>query len=171
MAGDNLLYRWSIWVDGIGKAGNAKEYTPPTLEVLTSDFQAGDMDMPIPVDEGMAAMETSFSLFGVDVTVLPLFGLRQGAKPKLSVRSTYTDTQGGSYELVEELSGMITKIERDTQDTGSQRDKAMKVTMKLDYYKVSRDGFVLIEVDPVNHVRKLGGVDVLEGIRAIMKLS
>ena len=35
MAGDNLLSRWAIWVDGIGKAGNAKEYTPPVLEVLT----------------------------------------------------------------------------------------------------------------------------------------
>ncbi|MBJ3848393.1 phage major tail tube protein, partial [Salmonella enterica subsp. enterica serovar Corvallis] len=80
MAGDNLLSRWAIWVDGIGKAGNAKEYTPPVLEVLTSDFQAGDMDMPIPVDEGMAGMEASFALFGVDVTVLPLFGLRQGTR-------------------------------------------------------------------------------------------
>ncbi|HCG8352154.1 phage major tail tube protein [Vibrio gangliei] len=171
MAGDNLLSRWAIWVDGIGKAGNAKEYTPPVIEVLTSDFQAGDMDMPIPVDEGMAGMEASFALFGVDVTVLPLFGLRQGTRTAVSVRSTYTDLTGGSYDLVEELGGMITKIERDTQDTGSQRDKAMKVTMKLDYYKVVRAGVVLIEVDPVNHVRKLGGIDVLEGIRAILQLS
>ena len=37
--------------------------------------------------------------------------------------------------------------------------------------KVVRAGVVLIEVDPVNHVRKLGGIDVLEGIRAILQLS
>ena len=171
MAGDNLLSRWAIWVDGIGKAGNAKEYTPPVLEVLTSDFQAGDMDMPVPVDEGMAAMESSFSIFGVDVTILPLFGLRQGERATVSVRSTYTDLEGNSYDLVEQLSGMISKIERDTQDTGSQRDKAMKVTMKLNYYKVVRSGVVLIEIDPINHVRKLGGVDMLEGIRALMQLT
>jgi hypothetical protein len=161
MAGDNLLSRWAIWVDGIGKAGNAKEYNPPVLEVLTTDFQAGDMDMPIPADDGMAPMETSFSLFG----------LRQGSRTAVSVRSTYTDTKGNSSELVEELGGMITKIERDAQDTGSQRDKAMKITMKLDYYKVVRSGVVLIEIDPVNHVRKLGGIDVLEGIRAVLQLS
>lgn len=171
MAGDNLLSRWAIWVDGIGKAGNAKEYTPPVLEVLTSDFQAGDMDMPVPVDEGMAAMESSFSIFGVDVTILPLFGLRQGERATVSVRSTYTDLEGNSYDLVEQLSGMISKIERDTQDTGSQRDKAMKVTMKLNYYKVVRSGVVLLEIDPINHVRKLGGVDMLEGIRALMQLT
>ena len=170
MAGDNLLSRWAIWVDGIGKAGNAKEYTPPVLEVLTSDFQAGDMDMPVPVDEGMAAMESSFSIFGVDVTILPLFGLRQGERATVSVRSTYTDLEGNSYDLVEQLSGMISKIERDTQDTGSQRDKAMKVTMKLNYYKVVRSGVVLLEIDPINHVRKLGGIDMLEGIRALMQL-
>ena len=171
MAGDNLLSRWAIWVDGIGKAGNAKEYTPPVLEVLTSDFQAGDMDMPVPVDEGMAAMESSFSIFGVDVTILPLFGLRQGERATVSVRSTYTDLEGNSYDLVEQLGGMISKIERDTQDTGSQRDKAMKVTMKLNYYKVVRSGIVLLEIDPINHVRKLGGIDVLEGVRALMQLS
>ncbi|MGF1717934.1 phage major tail tube protein [Photobacterium chitinilyticum] len=170
MAADNILSRWAIWVDGIGKAGNAKEYTPPVLEVLTSDFQAGDMDMPIPVDVGMAPMETSFSLYGVDITVLPLFGLRQGTRTAVSVRSTYTDRSGNSYDLVEEIGGMITKVERDTQDGGDQSDKAMKVTMKLDYYKVVRSGVVLIEIDPVNHVRTLGGIDALEGIRAILQL-
>ncbi|PAS29081.1 phage major tail tube protein [Vibrio cholerae] len=171
MAGDNLLSRWSIWVDGLGKAGNCKDYTPPVLEVITEDFQAGDMDAPVPVDVGMGPMETNFSLFGVDVTILPLLGLRQGARTAVSVRSTYRDLRGNSYDLVEDLGGMITKIERDTQDTKSQVDKAMKVSMKLDYYKVVRSGVVLIEIDPVNHVRKLGGVDVLEGIRAILQLS
>ncbi|MDN3611354.1 phage major tail tube protein [Vibrio ostreicida] len=169
MAANNLLSRWAIWVDTVGKAGNAKEYTPPVLEVQTSDFQAGDMDMPIPVDEGMAAMEASFSLFGVDVSVLPLFGLRQAERTALKVRSTYTDLNGNAEDLTEELRGMITKIERDTQDTGSQRDKVMKVTMKLDYYKVSRAEVTLIEIDPVNHVRQLGGLDALEQTRKMIK--
>ncbi len=171
MAGDSLLSKWSIWVDGIGKAGNAKEYTPPVLEVLTTDFQAGDMDMPVPVDDGMSPMESNFSLFGIDMAVLPLFGFRQGSRTAVSVRSTYTDRSGTTVDLVEELGGMITKIERDTQDTGSQRDKAMKITMKLDYYKVSSAGVVLIEIDPINHVRSLGGVDMLEGIRTALQLS
>ncbi len=171
MAGDSLLSRWSIWVDGIGKAGNAKEYTPPVLEVQTTDFQAGDMDMPVPVDDGMAALETSFSLFGIDVAVLPLFGFRQGSRTTVSVRSTYTDRSGNATDLVEELGGMITKIERDAQDTGSQRDKAMKVTMKLDYYKVTSGGVVLLEIDPINHIRSLGGVDMLEGIRSALQLA
>ncbi|UTV26377.1 phage major tail tube protein [Photobacterium atrarenae] len=171
MAADNLLSKWAIWVDGIGKAGNGKEYNPPVLEVLTKDFKAGDMDMPVPVDVGMAPMETSFALFGVDVTVLPLFGLQKGKKNAISVRSTYTDLAGNTYDLVEVLRGMITKIERDGQDTGDQSEKAMKVTMKLDYYKVTRSGLVLIEIDPINRVRKLGGIDALEGIRALLQLS
>lgn len=170
MAANNLLKNWAIWVDGVGKAGNAKEYTPPVLEQNTYDFQAGDMDMPIPVDDGMAVMETSFTLYGFDPLVLPLFGFRSGTRTAVSVRSTYTDLDGNAYDVVEELGGMITKIERDTQDTGSQREKGMKVTMKLDYYKVVRSGVVLVEIDPINHVRKLGGIDVLEGIRAAMQL-
>lgn len=171
MAADNLLKRWAIFVDGIGKAGNAKEYSPPALEVNTVDFQAGDMDAPVPVDDGMAAMEASFSLFGVDAAVLPLLGLRQGGYVPISVRSTYDDTSGNAWDLVEVLRGMITKIERDTQDSGSQREKVMKITMKLSYYKVSKSGTVLIEIDPVNRVRNMGGEDALKTMRALLKLG
>lgn len=171
MAADHLLSRWAIWVDGIGKAGNAKEYTPPVIEVSTVDFKAGDMDMPIPVDDGLKAMEASFALFGVDVPVMQLFGLRQGKTLSVSARSTFTDRTGQASELVETLGGMISKIERDAQDSGSQRDKTMKVTMKLDYYKVTQSGTTLVEVDPVNHVRQLGSVDELASIRAMLKVS
>ncbi|MEZ9525726.1 phage major tail tube protein [Enterovibrio norvegicus] len=171
MAADRILRTWAIWVDGIGKAGNAKEYTPPVLEVITKDFQSGDMDMPVPVDVGMQPMETGFTLYGVDVLVLPLFGFKQGTRTAVSVRSTYQDLSGNTYDLVEELGGMITKIERDAQGTGDQSENGMKVTMKLDYYKVVQSGVVLIEIDPINHVRSFGGIDVLEGVRAIMQLA
>ncbi|MFM2482792.1 phage major tail tube protein [Celerinatantimonas sp. YJH-8] len=170
MAADNLLKSWSLWVDGVGKAGNARDYTPPTLEVNTVDFKAGDMDMPIPVDDGMNAMEAQFSIFGIDPLILPLFGFRQGTNTACSVRSTYTDATGNTKQYVETLRGMITQIARDQQDSSSQRDKAMQVTMRLNYYKVSYDGAVLIEIDPVNHVRSFGGIDVLEGVRAALQL-
>ncbi|CAG9000671.1 MAG: hypothetical protein CENE_02671 [Candidatus Celerinatantimonas neptuna] len=171
MAGDHLLKSWSIWVDGIGKAGNAKDYTPPALSVKTVAFQAGDMDMPIPVDDGMEAMETSFSIYGVDKSILPLFGFQAGTNTAVSVRSVYTDTSGSTDEVVEAMRGLITKIERDAQDSGSQRDKAMKVTMQLNYYKMSWAGLVLVEIDPVNHIRNFGGVDALAAIRAAMMLT
>lgn len=171
MAGDNLLKNWAIWVNGVGKAGNAKDYSPPALSIKTVDFQAGDMDMPVPVDDGMEAMEASFSIFGMDETILPLFGLRNGQRTAVSVRSTYTDLSGSAKDMVEELGGMITKIERDTQDSGSQREKAMKVTMKLDFYKTSLSGVIMVEIDAVNGKRSLGGIDMLEGVRAAMQLS
>ncbi|MFM2476354.1 phage major tail tube protein [Celerinatantimonas sp. MCCC 1A17872] len=171
MAADHLLKSWAVWVDGVGKAGNCKDYTPPVLEVKTVDFTAGDMDMPIPVDDGMNPMETSVSIFGLDRTIMPLFGFQTGTNTSLSVRSVFTDASGSTFECVEAMRGLVTKIERDTQDNGSQRDKAMKVTMKLNYYKMSWAGADLIEIDPVNHVRSFGGVDILEGIRAAMMLT
>ncbi len=171
MAANNILKRWTAWVDGIGKAGNVKAYTPPALSIVSKDFQSGDMDMPIPIDVGMEAMESGLTLFGLDPLVLPLFGLKSGSKTTISVRSTYQDLLGTETELVEVLTGLITKIERDEQGVGDQSDNAMKVTMKLSYYKVTQAGLVLVEVDPINHVRKLGGVDVLEGIRAALQLS
>lgn len=171
MAANNILKRWSIWVDGVGKAGNCKSYSPPSLTVVTKDFQSGDMDMPVPIDVGMEAMETSFSVFGLDPLLLPLFGLHSGAKTTVSVRSTYQNMDGAETELVEVLTGLISGIERDEMSTGDQSDNGMSITMKLSYYKVAQAGIVLIEIDPINHVRKLGGIDVLEGVRAALQLS
>ena len=161
MAADNLLKCWAIWVDGIGKVGNAQSYTPPSLEIDSLDFRAGDMDCPGPVDGGMSVMEITFALYGVDPEILPLFGLRSGAKCPIIVRSAYNNLQGGVTSMIEHCNGMITTIERDAQDTGSQREKVITVTMKLDYYRASFDGRDLIEIDPVNGVRKLDGMDVL----------
>ncbi|CAG9297575.1 phage major tail tube protein [Celerinatantimonas diazotrophica] len=170
MAADHLLKSWAVWVDGVGKAGNCKDYTPPVLEVKTVDFSAGDMDMPIPVDDGMNPMETSLSIYGLDPNIMPLFGFQTGKNTSLSVRSVFTDAQGTPFECSEAMRGLITKIERDAQDSGSQRDKAMKVTMKLNYYKMVWADVKLVEIDPVNHVRSFGHVDTLKQIRSAMKL-
>ncbi len=170
MAADNMLRRWAMWVDGVGKAGNATSYTPPVINVRTTDFESGDMDMPVPIDDGMDPLEASFSIAGVDPATLVLFGFRSGGSLRVSARTTYDNRQGESKELVETLGGMITSIDRGEQGTGSQRDRAQAHTMKLDYYKVEFDGQTLIEIDPINGIRSLGGTDQLAGIKAAMGL-
>ena len=69
MAADNMLRRWAMWVDGVGKAGNATSYTPPVINVRTTDFESGDMDMPVPVDDGMDPLEASFPIAFVSVNL------------------------------------------------------------------------------------------------------
>lgn len=171
MAADNLNHRWAIWVDGRGKAGNAKEYSPPALEVNTVEFQAGDMDAPIPVDDGMAMMEVSFSIAGVDPTMLGLLGFRRGNSLPVTVRSDYTGVSGDAWTLVESLVGMITKVERDALSSGGgQRDKVTKFTMQLSYYKAVGNDGVLVEIDPVNHIRSMDGVDALKDMRARLQV-
>jgi P2 family phage contractile tail tube protein len=169
-AGEKLLSKWAIWVDGVGKAGNAKEYTPPSLTVKTVDFKAGDMDMSVPVDDGMEAMQADWTIYGVDPLAYALFGMTGGTKKQVTVRSTYTDRDGNAHTLTEVMRGMITEITRDGQSNDSHRDKGQKTTMKLDYYKVTYDALPLVEIDAENGTRSLGGVDVLEAARAALSL-
>lgn len=169
-AAERLLSKWAIWVDGVGKAGNAKEYTPPTLSVKTVDFISGDMDMSVPCDDGMDPMQADWTMFGLDPTAYALFGLTGGKNKSVTVRSTYTDRQGNTHELVEVLRGMLITIARDPQGSDSNRDKGQKMTMKLDYYKVTYDALPLVEIDPENGVRKIGGVDALEAVRKALSL-
>ena len=131
--GKLLVRRWAAWIDGFGMVGRMKEYSPPALEATTEDFQAGDMDMPVPVETGMAAMSASVSIFGVDPTSLALFGLQTKKKATLTVRTTLLDDNGKEHEMAEVLTGMVTKIEQDSRDTGSQMDKSQKMTFKLSH--------------------------------------
>ena len=169
-AADTTLTKWAIWVDGIGKAGNAKSYEPPSLKIKTVDFQAGDMDMPIELDDGMEKLEANWSIYGFDALQYGLFGMGQGGSRPVSVRSTYTDRKGNTHTVVETLRGFIKELTRDSQDTGSQREKALKAVMAVDYYKVTFDGANLIEIDAENGLRSLNGVDMLEGVRAAISL-
>ncbi|WP_053982234.1 phage major tail tube protein [Marinagarivorans algicola] len=170
MAADNLLKNYSVMVDGIGKAGNCGAYKPPVLTIKTTDFQSGDMDMAVPVDDGMEPMEATYSVYGMDEQSHRLFGFVNGSGLGVTVRTSYQNRDGQVKACVDELRGTITGVERDEQTTGSQKEKMTKVTMKLQYYRSVFDGQELVEIDAINGVRKLGGVDQLANIRSAMGL-
>lgn len=170
MAADNLLKNWSITVDGIGKAGNCGAYKAPDLKLKVLDFQAGDMDAPIPIDDGMEALEASYSIYGMDEQSYRLFGFMRGREVSVKARCAFENMQGQVKSCVDELRGLIISVEPDEKATGSQKEKMQKVTMRLSYFKSTYDNTVLVEIDPVNHVRKLGGVDTLAEIRRAMSV-
>jgi P2 family phage contractile tail tube protein len=140
------------------------------LKIKTVDFQAGDMDMAVELDDGMEKLEASWSIYGFDELQYALFGMGKGGSRPVSVRSTYTDRKGNTHTVVETLRGFVKELTRDGQDTGSQREKSLKAVMAVDYYKITYDGVNLIEIDAENGLRSLSGIDMLEGVRAAISL-
>ncbi|WP_305817500.1 phage major tail tube protein [Photobacterium leiognathi] len=155
-----------LFIGGRSKVGDVVDYTAPVLEVVTEDFRAGGMDMPIAMDMGMNAISAGWTM-GEDPDVLGLFGLKQGADMAVFVRSTLeNDATGEVKQVVEELRGQLTKVDNGTWSAGKYTPTTFE--MKLRYYKKIIDGTVIHEIDPVNMVRTINGVNQLEKHKFIL---
>lgn len=149
-----------LWLQDNVSVGGIKSITPPPLTATIGTYKPAWMDMPIPVDTGMEAMQLEFKT-GCDQDVLTLFGFVQGNTTRAQVRRTFKDTNGDFHTWVDEFEGIIATVEQDETATDSQENVGMSVTMNLSYYKLTADDKVLIEIDPAHMIRSINGVNAL----------
>lgn len=155
-----------LFIGGRSKVGDVIDYTAPVLEVVTEDFRAGGMDMPISMDMGMNPIAASWTM-GEDPDVLNLFGLKQNSDTAVFVRSTLeNDATGDVKQVEEELRGQITKVDPGSWAGGKFTPTTFEI--KLRYYRKSIDGAIIHEIDPINMVRTVNGVNQLEKHKFIL---
>jgi len=155
----------ALYIAGMQRVGSLTEYTGPVLEVITEDFRGGGMDMATPMDMGMAPMAASFTV-SEDTALLATFGIKVvGQMVPLFVRAHLEDEETGETKtVIETLRGKITKIDPGTKSSGSYQ--ATTVEMKLSYYSKLDDKILAYEIDPINMVRRINGIDQLATARA-----
>lgn len=168
MAARDVLKNFAAWVDGKGYAGQVEEYNPPDLSLQVEDFRAGGMNAPIALDMGQEALETSIGLASYDADILALWGVAPGRSIPLTVRGAVESYDGTVGAVVHSMRGKITTMARGAWQAGQK--PSLTITMRLDYYREERDGAVITEIDVINMVRIVGGVDQLAAQRAAMGL-
>lgn len=163
MAARDIRKNFNLFVDGRGYAGQADEFNAPKLTLQTEEFRAGGMDLPIDVTLGMEKLTSDFSLKAYDKNVLALFGIVEGANVPLTVREALESFDGAVTPVVHTMRGKITEIDPGTSKPGEL--PPLKVTMSLTYYKMQHGDSVVHEIDAINMVRIINGVDILAGTR------
>lgn len=166
MAARDIRKNFNLFVDGRGYAGQADEFNAPELTLLTEEFRAGGMDLPIDITMGMEKLVCDFSLKAYDRNVLALFGVVQGASVPLTVREALESFDGTVTPVVHTMRGKIVKIKPGTSKPGEL--PVLKVDMSLTYYKQKHGDTVIHEIDAENMVRFINGVDVLAQQRAAL---
>ncbi len=164
MAADDILKYLNLIVDGKGYAGKIEEYSPPDLVVSTEEFRAGGMDVPIDIDMGQEKMTCSFVIPSYDADLLALWGIRKGATLPFTAKGSLESLDGSTKAVLHAMRGKITSLARGTW--GSGKKPAMTVTMSLQYYREEQAGHVLHEIDAINMIRIINGVDQLAEHRA-----
>lgn len=159
MALPRKLKNFNLLLDGESYAGQATEIVLPKLSRNLEEFRAGGMSGPVSADMGMQAMSMEFTV-GHDVRVYRQFGTARADGALIRFVGAYQREDSAEVSAVEVVArGRYSEIDPGTAQAG--QDAPVKVTAALSYYKLTVDGVVEVEIDLMNFVEVVGGVDRL----------
>lgn len=154
-----ILKNFNLFVDGRGHAGKIDELKLPQLSLITEDFRAGGMDAPIEVEMGQEKMEASFTLSGYAKETLALWGIGGATAVPLIARGALEDLDGTVHPVKVTMSGVVKSVEAPNWKAGEKSSPVFTVSIR--YYKYEQDGSTIHEIDVLNMIRVINGVDRL----------
>jgi len=167
MAMPKKLKNFNAFSDGESFLGLVKTVTLPTLTRKMEDWRGGGMSGPVKVDFGQEGLEIKFTYGGVMQQVLKQYGLTTHDGLGLRFAGAYQRDDTGAVDAVEvTVRGRHSEIELGDAEAGE--DGEFTATTTCSYFKYVVNGQTLIEIDLMNMVENVGGVDRLaEQRRAI----
>ena len=167
MALPSKLKNLGMFNDGVSYIGLAKSVTLPPLTRIMEDYRAAGMVGPVKIDNGQEAISLEWTLGGLDLLVLRQYGATRVDAVQLRFAGAYQNPQTGAVDAVEiVVRGRHEEI--DLGDAEPGEDTEWSINTACAYYKLSVNGVVEIEIDFLNGVEIVGGVDRnLEILQAI----
>jgi P2 family phage contractile tail tube protein len=161
-----VLHNTNMFVGGNSLQGDVPSLNLPKLSVKVEEYRAGGMDAPIDMDMGLEKMEASFTTNGVRREVLKHFGAFDQTGFSASFRGAFKGQKGATKAVVATLRGGLREVDPGEWKPGEKAE--FKYAVSVTYYKLEIDGRVMFEIDPLNCVRVIDGVDQLAAERAAL---
>lgn len=163
-----VLYNTNLFVDGVSFAGDVPSLTLPKLTVKTEAHRGGGMGGEIEMDMGLEKIESSFTTVGVRRESLKYFGLSDQTGCNAVFRGAFKGLKGQITPVVATMRGMLKEVDMGDWKAGDKAE--IKHALALQYYKLEIDGRVMYEIDMVNCVRVIDGVDQEAAVRSAIGL-
>lgn len=149
--------------------GDAKTVTLPTLSRKKEGYRGAGMSGEVSMDMGMEAMEAKFVCGGPMRQVLRQWGTPTLDGIHIRFAGNYQAADSADVDHIEVIMrGRFTEIEMGDQETGSPSE--FTTTMAVAYYKLVWNGRTELELDPINMIEVVDGIDLLAERRALMGL-
>lgn len=167
MALPRILKHFNVFADGVTHAGEVEEIDLPKLTRKLEEYRAGGMNGPIEIDLGNDKLEMETTYGGPMREILKQYGTTTVDGAMVRFAGAYQREDSGEVEAVEiVVRGRHTELTFGKAKAGSK--DPFKVKSSLSYYKLTVNGEVWIELDHVNFIETVFGVDRLaEQRRAI----
>ncbi|OPH35170.1 phage major tail tube protein [Moraxella atlantae] len=163
------LKNFNVFVDGDSYAGTAKTIELPEITKKTEDYRAAGMIGEIALDVGFEQMKCTITYTGVDSRHIAQ--LSKCSVNDLPIRYV------GAYErqdicehVVREvyMRGSATSLKLGEMELGNINEQEIEYTVT--YLRIVDDGVQLLEIDVVNGVYIVGGVDKTSQINNLLGL-
>lgn len=156
-----VVKAFNLYIDGDGYAGRADSITLPALTFVKEDHRAGGMDAPKGIELGMEKLVLSMVVSDLDPRILGRLGV--DGLPLVARGSV--QEQGQEAEAVNiTMRGDFSSLEFGNWKPGTKT--ALTITADLDYFRYRQNDVEYAEIDVVNMVRSIFGVDQLARHRA-----
>ncbi|KIH84226.1 phage major tail tube protein [Pseudomonas batumici] len=163
MAMPRKLKNLNLFNDGNNYLGVVKSVTLPTLGRKMEAYRGGGMNGAVKADLGMGddGIQFDWKTGGLDLIALRQFGSVNASGVMLRFSGAFQQDDTGEISTVEVVvRGRHESIEMGEAKPGEDTEHSIKTTCS--YYKLTVDNEEIIEIDLLNFIEKVNGVDMLE---------
>lgn len=171
MALPHKLKNMNLFFNGDNWQGKAEEITLPKLTRKIEAYRAGGMNGAAHVDLGLEddALGMEMTLGGMEAQLYKQWGIAEIDGVPLRFAGAYQRDDTGEVTACEVVvRGRLSEIDPGSAKQGDNTQ--VKFSFKPTYYRLVWNGADLIEIDVVNMVEKVDGVDRLAEQRAAIGL-
>ncbi|MNB56934.1 Phage tail tube protein FII [compost metagenome] len=171
MALPRKLKNLNLFNDANSYVGVVKSVTLPPLGRKMESYRGGGMNGPVKADLGFSddGIHFEWKTGGLDLIALRQFGAVNASGIALRFAGAFQQDDTGDVSAVEVvMRGRHETIEMGDNQPGE--DTEHSITTTCSYYKLIVDNEEIIEIDLLNFIEKVNGVDMLEKQRAAIGL-
>ena len=160
----DILTNMNLYFDGTNFVSEVEELSPPKITPKFREYKAAGMGAPVDIPNGeVEKLESSFTLNSVSSTVLKQLKVVPGSTVPFEFRGATVSQDGSKGKVVVTQRGLIKETDYGSWKAGD--DTSLKIGMTLDYYRLTINDEVIHEIDPVNFVCIIDGVDQTKELR------
>lgn len=164
MALPRKLKNFNVFSDGSSFLGLSKSITLPELKRVMESYRGGGMSGPVKHDLGQDEIQFKATYGGLMIDVLRQYAAVRHDAVQLRFAGAYQRDDTGAVDAVEvTIRGRHEGLEFGDAEAGSDTEHV--VTTACSYYKLVVNSETLIEIDLVNMIENVDGIDRLEQVR------
>lgn len=163
----NIFQDFTVWIDDVGKIGEAPGFQPPEINIATEEFRGGGMDGTVEIPFGVEKIEFDFQLHTWDEQIWTKLGYGPGSiDVPITFRGYLLSPGGVEKGVIIETRSLIKSIKPGKVEAGKKVD--MSISAVAHYYKHQINGNTVTEIDVFNKITVIGGEDKSSQARRIL---